>query len=114
MHGDPPRNPRRSTEKPTEMHRGPENFDSNKKSNIKVADASTPTTVFSKWNTPKTRGAYCTFIRNALWMRVSFISFLNVGYVHFIDFDKDLNKDFMTLYRSFKLAPFILEIIWSF
>lgn len=35
-------------------------------------------------------------------MRISLISFLNVGFVHFIDFD----KDFMTLYQSFKLAPF--------
>ena len=29
------------------MHRGPENFDSSKKSNIKVSATSTPTTVFS-------------------------------------------------------------------
>ena len=56
MRGDPPRNPRRSTEKPTEMHRGPKNFDSSKKSNIKVADASTPTTVFSIFFSTVLRG----------------------------------------------------------
>ena len=56
MRGDPPRNPRRSTEKPTEMHRGPKNFDSSKKSNIKVADASTPTTVFSNFFSTVLRG----------------------------------------------------------
>ena len=39
-------------------------------------------------------------------MRVCLISFLNVGYFHFIDFDKDLIEDFMTLYPSVKLAPF--------
>ena len=49
MHGDPRRNPQRSTEKPTETHRGPENFDSSKINHIKVANTSTLTTVFSNF-----------------------------------------------------------------
>ena len=61
MHGDPRRNPQRSTEKPTEMHRGPENFDSSKKSNIKVADSSKFFFHGVVSNTPKTRGAYCRY-----------------------------------------------------
>ena len=45
-HRDPQRNLQRFTKKPTEIHCGPESYELNKRSNIKIADASMPSTVY--------------------------------------------------------------------
>ena len=82
MRGDPPRNPRRSTEKPTEMHRGPKNFDSSKKSNIKVADASTPTTVFSNFFSTVLRGTRQKLVARTVYRMEIVLSLLVTKYMY--------------------------------